>query len=170
MSAQPLIKVPFTKFDFILEGLAISILILIWMYVANEYGNLPETIPTHFNGSGEVDDYGPKATLFILPAVVTFISILFFVLQMVPQHLNHPVRKITAGNAEFTYRNTLTMMRVLKIGISLFFLLTTHEIISIVKGKNHLMGPWFWVWLLVLVFLPIGIFLYRAMKTFGNRG
>lgn len=170
MSTQPKISIPFSQVDIIMEGLALSILILIWVYVVLTYDTLPDTIPTHFNGAGEVDSYGPKATLFILPAVVTFISILFFVLQKVPQHLNHPVRKITAGNAEFTYRNTLTMMRVLKIGISLFFLLTTHEIISIVKGKNHLMGPWFWVWLLVLVFLPIGIFLYRALRTSGARG
>ena len=165
MAGQPKIKIPFTSIDIILEGLAVAILLLLWAYVINEFGDLPDTIPTHFNAAGEVDDYGSKSTIFILPAVVTGVYLLLFMLQFFPNRFNYPIKAITASNAEFQYRNSLTMMRVLKIGIGFFFLLTTHEIIRIVKGKEQFMGPYFWVWLGLLIFLPIGFFLIRAIKS-----
>jgi uncharacterized membrane protein len=29
------------------------------------FNDLPKNVPTHFNGLGEVDGYGPKSTIFL---------------------------------------------------------------------------------------------------------
>lgn len=44
------------------------------------YGQLPDRIPTHWNIQGRVDGYGPRATVFLLPAVMVGLLALFRVL------------------------------------------------------------------------------------------
>ena len=44
----------------------LAAIILGFVMVAGNYGALPDSIPIHFNGRGEVDGYGSKLMLWIL--------------------------------------------------------------------------------------------------------
>jgi uncharacterized membrane protein len=44
------------------------------------YASLPEQIPTHWNIRGEVDGYGGKWTLFIFPAIMVGMLVMFYFL------------------------------------------------------------------------------------------
>jgi uncharacterized membrane protein len=53
-----------------------------WLYVS-----LPDRIPTHWNIRGEVDGYGAKWTLFIFPAMMAGMLVLFYFLPALsPKH------------------------------------------------------------------------------------
>ena len=42
------------------------------------YPQLPERIPTHWNAHGQVDGYGSKATVFMLPGAMAICLVMFF--------------------------------------------------------------------------------------------
>jgi uncharacterized membrane protein len=46
------------------------------------YTSLPEQIPTHWNIRGEVDGYGGKWTLFIFPAIMVGMLVMFYFLPV----------------------------------------------------------------------------------------
>lgn len=48
-------------------ALAVSLNVLLFLYLAVQVGRLPTEIPLHFNRLGQVDRVGPPAALFILP-------------------------------------------------------------------------------------------------------
>ena len=48
------------------------------LVTAAAYPFFPEIIPAHYNLAGEVDRYGSKAELFILPAIVLILSPVFW--------------------------------------------------------------------------------------------
>jgi len=45
----------------------IILMVLPFIYLAYIWNTLPETVPTHWNASGEIDGYGSKNTLLIIP-------------------------------------------------------------------------------------------------------
>ena len=49
-------------------------------YAAYVYPSLPDTIPTHFNMSGEADAYGGKDSIFLGPGIMAVVGIFVFVL------------------------------------------------------------------------------------------
>jgi len=49
---RPRIKVPFETVDVIIEMLSITLLILMWTYCIINYFELPDTIATHFDATG----------------------------------------------------------------------------------------------------------------------
>ncbi|HZW33477.1 MAG TPA: DUF1648 domain-containing protein [Isosphaeraceae bacterium] len=62
--------------------LAASIMAPVWLYPG-----LPDRIPTHWNIEGKVDGYGGKWTLFLLPAWMGGLLVLFYFLPALsPRH------------------------------------------------------------------------------------
>ena len=49
-------------------------------YAAYVYPSLPDTIPTHFNMSGEADAYGGKDSIFLGPGIMAVVGIFVFIL------------------------------------------------------------------------------------------
>ena len=72
MSNQP--KLNLTTADRVIEVVGLICLIQIWIFTLSNYYSLPETIPIHYNGAGEVDRIGEKWNILALPIVS---SILF---------------------------------------------------------------------------------------------
>ena len=51
-------------------------------YAAYVYPSLPDTIPTHFNMSGEADAYGGKDSIFLGPGIMAVVGIFVFILLL----------------------------------------------------------------------------------------
>ena len=61
--------------------LVVSMLIIIpFGYAFYLYPSLPNTIPTHFNLEGEADAWGDKETIYLLPAIMGFTSLMTYLL------------------------------------------------------------------------------------------
>lgn len=96
------------------------LLLFLWISVFYMYNRLPEIIPTHFNMSGEVDDYGNKLTLFLIPILGSVLFVVMSILLKHPEKFNYPV-KITLANAQKQYTLAVRLIRWLNVTIMIVF-------------------------------------------------
>jgi uncharacterized membrane protein len=77
---------------------AFVLLAITWLLAIFSFPYLPETVPMHFDLQGNVDRYGSRAEIFILPTIATVVMILLGAVQSVNgKYYNYPV-KITPEN------------------------------------------------------------------------
>ena len=159
-SKRPRIKVPFEPMDIFIELTSISILLFMWIYALYNYVDLPETIPTHFNSKGEVDDFGNKLTIWIVPGIATVMYVGLFFLNKFP-HLHNYMVNITEENALKNYRFSTRILRGVNFICVFFMAFITFKIIESAKGSNFTLGSWFLpVVIGVSVILPIILLIY----------
>jgi uncharacterized membrane protein len=85
--------------------LSVGLVVASWAVAAWLYPQLPEKIPTHWNIHGKIDGYGPKSTIFILPAVMVGELILFALLPALsPKHF-----EVDASRSTYLYVMTLAI-------------------------------------------------------------
>lgn len=163
-SERPIIKVIPTKTDNLVDRLSWVFIAATWIYTIVQYTNLPATIPVHFNIEGKIDNYGSRATIFILPAVLTIVVTGFTFLSRVPHIFNYPY-KITPGNALSSYTKSIQLLRILKLIISIFALVITFQIIQSAKAGYSKLQWWFIPLFIGSMIIPIGISLYSLSKS-----
>jgi uncharacterized membrane protein len=64
-------------------GWSIPVLVLIAAATALVYPELPATIPIHWNAAGQADGHGPRATIFLQPAIAALLALLWPMLPRV---------------------------------------------------------------------------------------
>jgi len=96
-------KIVLTGPDWVLIVLNWALLGMMWLFCIKGFMKLPDQIPTHFGISGEVDGYGTKSTVFLLPALGTLLSSVFMMLMQFPGSFNFPVA-VTDTNRDKLYR------------------------------------------------------------------
>jgi len=162
---RPLIEIKKDKIDLIFDITAILGLIFIWTYTFIHFNQLPQTIPTHFNIKGEIDNYGSKYILWILPLVITFVFILFRILYNYPHKFNYIV-KITNENAEKQYRIAIKIMRIILMNVTLLFGLIIVKIVDGAYQKSSTLDWWFIPLLLFCVITPM---FYMAIASTSSK-
>jgi uncharacterized membrane protein len=86
---------------------AFALILLAWVVSAALYPGLPARIPIHWNIHGKIDGYGPKWTVFLMPATMLFLLGLFAVLPA-----------LSPRNFEVdSFRSTYLFIMVLVIGL-----------------------------------------------------
>lgn len=164
MEERPKIKIEFTYTDMFLEVLGWFTLTLLWILTVLNYTSLPESIPTHFNGSGQVDDYGNKGSILFLPAIGTLIFAGITFLTRMPYIFNYPVA-ITEENAERQYRNAARMMRYMKFIVVFTFLIIQFRTIETAEGIAEGLGRWFLPVAVGITAIPLALFIVYAVKS-----
>ena len=132
-SKRPRIAVPYEQIDIIVELVNITILILIWGYAIMQYAELPDTIPIHFDASGNPDAEGSKLTIWILPIIATFMFMMLFVLNRFP-HLHNYMVNITEENALKNYRLSTRILRFVNLYCLLLLAVLVFDIVTLTKG------------------------------------
>ena len=69
MKTRPKIRPQKSVWDRALETIAIGVLIYGVILVLQAWSTLPDTIPTHFDASGNADGFGPKGMIWLLPSI-----------------------------------------------------------------------------------------------------
>ena len=167
METRPRIKLNLSPLDYKLELTSKMFLVVIWGLTIYTYSKLPTKIPTHFNASGQANDYGNKLTLLILPILSTTIYLGLTQLNKYPHIFNY-MTEINEVNAEKQYTIATKMLRSLKLVIQiiisfdiLFTYLTT---IGVTNGLGF--------WLLPLTFglllIPIIISISQSFEKKNN--
>ena len=118
MQKRPVLHLPPTARETGIQITTVIVLILAWVMAAQYYRDLPDTIATHFNFSGQVDGYGSKKTIFIMPAVATIIAVALALLSRIPHQFNY-LATITEANAESQYRGGRMMLFVIGLLVAL---------------------------------------------------
>jgi len=160
---RPKISVPFKPYDLLLEIGSLTLLILIWVHTFMSYGDLPETVPTHFNGAGEADSFGDKAFIFLLPLVTTVLYIGLFFLSKKP-HLHNYMVNITEENAPRFYRFSVTVLRIVNFLCVLMFAYINYQIITGAQTGQTSLGKGF-----LFVVLGASLLLPLLLLFFQNK-
>jgi uncharacterized membrane protein len=164
MEKRPKLQLKWTKFDYFLEFLAIGILIFHWIFMLYYYSKLPQIIPSYLDSNGEIDGMGSKNMLCLVPIIGLLLYIAISYTNKKPHCFNFPY-PITAENAERQYRNSLMMMRVMKILVQLVFLCVTANIISTALPFGlKFVGLWMFPVGIALIFVTMFFFVYRGFK------
>lgn len=160
MEKQTKIKIQLTQTDKIIEILGCLTLFSFWVMILISFSDLPEKIPIHYNALGEVDNYGKKSSVFLLPIIGTFLFIILTMINKNPENFNYKIN-ITEENAEKQYTNATKMVRWLKFIVILVFFIIDYIGIQIAKGNAEGLGIYFLPLILGIVFIPI-YFTYKA--------
>jgi uncharacterized membrane protein len=160
---QPRLKIDWTPVDWIVEGLAIGGLLTLLGTVIYFFPKLPETIPTHFNGSGQPDDYGSKSFFWMLPGIGLFIYILLTFINLIPHQFNYLV-KITPENALKQYTMGTRFIRYIKMLIIWMFFYINFSIIQTIHHSAKGLGLWFMPVFLAFIFIPMIVYFFLSSK------
>ncbi|WP_432354293.1 DUF1648 domain-containing protein [Sporosarcina sp. A2] len=149
----------------IFDALSISALVAVSTYTIISWKAMPEEVPIHLNGLGEVDNYGSKWTLLLL----LFISIgLFAFLEFLERHPewhNYPSR-LNETNALQFYQTSRSLLNQVK-AISVFMMVYIQwKIVWIALGKSSALSMWILGGLLtwMTAIIIIGVLQQRKIK------
>jgi uncharacterized membrane protein len=160
---QPPLKVEWTPVDWILEFIAIMGFLTFLGTAIYYFPRLPDTIPTHFNGSGQPDGYGSKSSFWIMPGIAVFVYILLTVVNRFPHKFNYLVT-ITPQNAMKQYILGTRMIRIIKIIIVWMFFFINFAIIQSADPQSKGLGVWFIPVFLGFTFIPLIIYFILSYK------
>lgn len=125
-------RVPFTRFEKVLEIIALVFLSANWALVAYFWSKLPAIIPEHIGTTG-VDSWGPKSTIFLSPGVALGTYVLITAITALIYRAKRVVANSRkAGMMVVLVRTLLSAVKCLVLGLMGF---TTWQIASIALGK-----------------------------------
>src|SRR5699024_8480384 len=81
-----------TKSKIVWDIIGYAVFVGIVLFLIILLGELPEKVPAHFNGAGEVDRWGSRFDLWILPLVGLFTLLFLEIFERHPEMHNHPKR------------------------------------------------------------------------------
>ena len=149
--------------DRVAEAIAIGALVYGVVLVLQAWSTLPDTIPTHFDASGNANGSGPKAMIWLLPSISVVLVPGMLFLSRFPWLSNVPI-EITEENAEKQYGLIVRLLSLLACNISLLFTVLVYDTILIAGGGNSLLGTWFMPIFLIGIMAPILWYFYTAFK------
>ena len=71
-------KLKLTLTDWIVELLALLLVLLCWVIMFINYNQLPETIASHFDSFGKANGFSSKESIIALPVISTLLFIGLF--------------------------------------------------------------------------------------------
>ena len=163
MKERPKIKLQLTLFDTVIEVAAYVALVAFLVMTIFAFSTLPESIPTHYNGLGEVDGYGPKATIFFLPVLGTVLFAFLTYIIKKPETFNYTV-EITEENALAQYTNATKLLRFMKLALLILFIVIDYKTIATSNGASDGLGKWFLPFTIALIFVPVVFSVYRSFR------
>ncbi len=163
METRPKIKFTLSPFDNKLELASKVFLVAMWGLTIYTFFKLPTTIPIHFNASGQVDNYGNKSTLLILPILATIIYFGLTQLNKYPHIFNY-MTKITEDNAVRQYTIATRMLRFLKLAILIIFSIVILFAYLTTIGLTNGLGVWFLPLTFGLLLIPTIISISQSLK------
>ncbi len=150
-------KTKYTYWQKLLEVLGAAVFIAFAIYAVTSWSAIPEQIPAHYNIPGEVDRWGNKAELLILPIIGGVFYLLLTVVSLFPKIWNVPTAR-NPENKAAVYSTAKTLLIVLKVEmISLFF-----YIFYVSSRVENLPG----YMMIIFVVLILFSMLYLAIKCF----
>ena len=139
---RPKIIVPQNSTDLWIDRFSFLLFFIIWLSVFVYYPDLPNEIPTHFNGRGQADAFGSKQSIWILMGVFSSIFIGIYILNKYP-HLHNYTVKITEENALKNYRFSTRILRVVNFLNLLLLAYILKTMMTPYEKQSTAFGGWF---------------------------
>jgi uncharacterized membrane protein len=163
MENRPVIKLSRSRTETVLDVISLFVIVSMIAYVAYEWHDMPERIPMHFNGKGEIDGWGNKMSLIALPLIGVIIYVGLTLLSKVPHVYNYP-SQITHQNARGQYQNARLLINSLKTVIVILFGFIEWSVIQNAKEGNAELNLWVLGFILLMLFSTIIFFIIRSIQ------
>lgn len=160
---RPKIKMPRTKNEWIWDFIGYSFFIGSIIILVVVWSKLPQEVPAHYNALGEVDRWGSKWELIILPMIGSFLGLMMQVFEKYPEWHNYPER-FNESNAEQFYLHSRKLINQMKNICLMIFALILLESVSISLGWWSGAGMWILPTILLSLFIPMGLGIYRQRQ------
>lgn len=157
---RPKLDIPRTRVEWVWDILGYTAFIGIIILLIIIWGKLPEEVPAHYNAKGEVDRWGSKWELTILPLVSFFQLIFIQALEHFPEIHNYP-KRFNESNAKAFYLNSRKMINQMKNTVLIVFSLICFESIAIALNWYDGFGSWFLPVIISAIFIPMIISLIK---------
>ena len=159
---RPKLHIPRTKSEWIADIIGYVALAVMGFLLVLNWGKLPDEIPAHFGASGEVDRWGSKMELLILPVITILMHIFLSVIEKRPHTHNYPSR-LNESNAEAFYTNSRQTVNYMKNIINVLFAYIVYTTVNISLGSAvKLDWPFFAI--IAILLLVIGWKMVKTMK------
>ena len=162
MTDRPKLTLKITLLELILNSATLVIFIGSLIYLILVWTTLPGEVPAHYNGVGEVDRWGSKWEMLILPIIGGILWIGMTILERYPHVYNYI--NLTRENVRAQYLNGRMMINVLKNSIVIVFSYLTWKDIQIAFGHEDSLGVWFLPIFLVFIFGLTGYFIFKSFR------
>lgn len=106
--------------DKLMNRLSLLVLVGTVVFLAGYWKQIPAEVPMHYNAAGEIDRWGTKAELLILPVIAWLLYGVLTVVEQFPSAWNTGV-KVTAENREQVYALLGHMLSTLKLLVMVMF-------------------------------------------------
>lgn len=160
---RPKIKILKTKSEWIWDIIGYTFYLCSLIFLIFNLNGLPDEVPAHYNGLGEVDRWGSKMELFILPIVGAFIALLMQLLEKFPESHNYPER-LSKENAKEFYLISRKLVNQLKNICLIILALILIESVSIALGMGNGFGVWFLPIAILSPLIPIVLGIIKQKK------
>jgi len=160
MDKRPRIPVKLTATDYVIEVIGAFGIICLVLLSVYYYPDLPNQIPKHFNALGQVDSYGNREIIWLIPAIGVFLYVGLTILNKFPFAFNYPTQ-VTNNNAERLYTLGTRMIRVLKVILMLSFTFLNYKTIQIALNRATEIGKFYLPVLLTALAISIGTMIYK---------
>ncbi|WP_107924069.1 DUF1648 domain-containing protein [Lysinibacillus parviboronicapiens] len=151
---RPILKLPKTKYEKMWDYIGGGVFVASILYIVIMWGQIPDEIPAHFNGAGEVNRWGSKIELLILPFMGIFLWVLMGLLEKAPHMHNYPAR-LNDSNVEAFYLNSRKILNEVKNFCLILFAFISCVMVLIALEKVETLGWWFLPFVLIGTALPI---------------
>lgn len=129
-------------------------------YILILWHKLPEQIPTHYNMAGEIDGYGGRGTLLLMPIIGLVMDLSLALVCRFPQSWNTGVR-VTVLNRTRVYRLVRDLMADLRLSMAVLF---AGFAVYQANLPEHFSGNVTGI-MLILIFAPLVRYFIRLPKA-----
>ena len=152
-------KLKNNKIDWLMEIICLLLLLGVTVYLIFNWGSIPNKIPVHYDWEGNIDRWGNKAEVMILPIMLWFLYLFITGLQQVPLAWNTGV-KITEKNEKGVYRALKYLIETLKL-----IVVADLSYITIYSLMGKSLSGWFTMTVLVAVFGDLFFWIVRLYQV-----
>ncbi|QTD40087.1 DUF1648 domain-containing protein [Sporosarcina sp. Te-1] len=162
MYNRPKLDIPKTSFEKVADLIG-AIVFISWIgYLVYAWGQLPDQVPSHYDGAGQVDRWGTKWGLIILPLIAALLTPFMAFLEKHPEWHNY--MNLNESNIEFQYKNSRLLLNTMKNEILLFLAYISFNIIQVSLGQAESLGIAFLPVFIGILFGTMIFFIVRSLR------
>lgn len=144
------------------DVLVIALFAAALVYLLVQWNQLPDRIPAHFGANGEVDRYGSRIELLLLPVIGVVMWAGLWILEKYPHTYNY--LNLRPDNVEIQYRYGVLFMNVIKNLSTLLFVFLLWQSVDIALARIGSLNMPILITILALLFISMGVYIYKVLK------
>ena len=152
------IKIERNALDILETIVSLLCLIGVVVYLILVWDTIPAKIPAHYNAAGEVNRWGSKSELIVLPIISWLMFGLITLIERFPSIWNTGVR-ITDDNRTEVYRLLKNLIAVVKMFVLLMF-----GSLTVISSLSLSLPVWYILAFIGLLFGAIAYFAVRLTR------